>query len=182
MIHVITKIERPSKEIIDRFRTIGSATVHEASGRKGAIDAAIKPIAKVVRICGPAFTVQCHPGDNLMLHKALERAATEHNQKYQAVTEAEPDWEKIKEKCRSIREANLTRLPELILRFRTEAEMAGAETHLASTPEQALSAIDDICRAHQAKLIVKSMVSEEIGLSHFLEGKGYRLVETDLGE
>lgn len=73
MIHVITRIERPSKEIIDRFRTIGSATVHEASGRKGAIDAAIKPIAKGVRICGPAFTVQCHPGDNLMLHKALER-------------------------------------------------------------------------------------------------------------
>ena len=74
MVHVINKIERPSKEIIDRFRTMGSATVHEASGRKGAVDAAVKPIARGVRICGPAFTVQCHPGDNLMLHKALERA------------------------------------------------------------------------------------------------------------
>jgi 4-hydroxy-4-methyl-2-oxoglutarate aldolase len=74
MIHVINKIERPSREIIDRFRTIGSATVHEASGRKGAVDARIKPIARGVRICGPAVTVQCHPGDNLMLHKALERA------------------------------------------------------------------------------------------------------------
>ncbi len=73
MIHVISKIERPSKEIIDQFRMIGSATVHEASGRKGAVDAGIKPIARGVRICGPAFTVQCHPGDNLMLHKALER-------------------------------------------------------------------------------------------------------------
>jgi 4-hydroxy-4-methyl-2-oxoglutarate aldolase len=74
MIHVINKIERPPKAIIDRYRSIGSATVHEASGRKGAVDAAIKPIARGVRICGPAFTVQCHPGDNLMLHKALERA------------------------------------------------------------------------------------------------------------
>jgi len=74
MVHVITKIERPSRDLIDRFRGIGTATIHEASGRKGYVDCAIKPITKGVRICGPAFTVQCHPLDNLMLHKALERA------------------------------------------------------------------------------------------------------------
>jgi len=74
MVHVITKIERPSRNLIDRFRGIGAATVHEASGRKGYVDCAIKPITKGVRICGPAFTVQCHPRDNLMLHKALEKA------------------------------------------------------------------------------------------------------------
>jgi len=74
MNQIITKIERPSKEVIDQFRNIGSATVHEASGRKGYVDCAIKPIAQGVRICGPAFTVQCHPKDNLMLHKALEKA------------------------------------------------------------------------------------------------------------
>jgi 4-hydroxy-4-methyl-2-oxoglutarate aldolase len=74
MVHVINTIERPPKEIISQFRDIGTATVHEASGRKGYIDCAIKPSAKGVRICGPAFTVQCHPKDNLMLHKALERA------------------------------------------------------------------------------------------------------------
>ena len=74
MIHVITKIERPKRDVIEQFRTLGAATVHEASGRRGAVDPAVKPIAKGVRLCGPAFTVQCHPGDNLMLHKALERA------------------------------------------------------------------------------------------------------------
>lgn len=74
MAHVIHQIQRPAQEILDRFRGIGTATVHEASGRKGYVDCAIKPIAKGVRICGPAFTVQCHPKDNLMLHKALERA------------------------------------------------------------------------------------------------------------
>jgi 4-hydroxy-4-methyl-2-oxoglutarate aldolase len=74
VIHVITHIERPPKELIDQFRRIGSATIHEASGKKGYVDCAIKPITKGVRICGPAFTVQCHPRDNLMLHKALERA------------------------------------------------------------------------------------------------------------
>jgi len=74
LVHVITKIERPSEAIINPFREIGSATVHEASGQKGAVDSTIKPIARGVRICGPAFTVQCHPKDNLMLHKAIQRA------------------------------------------------------------------------------------------------------------
>lgn len=74
MIHVITHIERTPKELIDQFRTIGTATIHEASGKKGAVDFSIKPITRGVSICGPAFTVQCHPLDNLMLHKALEKA------------------------------------------------------------------------------------------------------------
>ena len=74
MIHVMTDIKRPPKELIELFKEIGTATVHEASGRKGAVDYAIKPITGGVRLCGPAFMVQCHPGDNLMLHKALERA------------------------------------------------------------------------------------------------------------
>ncbi len=74
VIHVVTRIERPSREVIEQFRGIATATVHEAYGRRGAVHYAIKPIAPGVRLCGPAFTVQCHPGDNLMLHKALERA------------------------------------------------------------------------------------------------------------
>ncbi len=74
MIHVRTKIERPAPELIEKFRKHASATIHEASGRKGYIDYRIKPIAKGMKICGPAFTVQCAAGDNMMLHKALERA------------------------------------------------------------------------------------------------------------
>ena len=74
MIHIKTKFERPAKELTERFSKLGSATVHEASGRKGAVNPAIKPIRKGLRLCGPAFTVQCGPGDNLMLHKALEMA------------------------------------------------------------------------------------------------------------
>jgi 4-hydroxy-4-methyl-2-oxoglutarate aldolase len=74
MTHIRTKIERPSQELVDRFSKLGAATVHEASGRRGAVDPAIKPIRKGLRLCGPAFTVQCAPNDNLMLHKALEKA------------------------------------------------------------------------------------------------------------
>jgi 4-hydroxy-4-methyl-2-oxoglutarate aldolase len=59
---------------VERFKNHASATIHEASGRKGYIDCKIKPIARGMKICGPAFTVQCAPGDNMMLHKALEKA------------------------------------------------------------------------------------------------------------
>lgn len=74
MIHVITKIQRPPQELIEKFKPIAVATVYEASGRKGFIDPKIKPIIKGIKLCGPAFTVQTVPGDNLMLHKALEKA------------------------------------------------------------------------------------------------------------
>ena len=46
MVHVINKIERPPRELMDQFRGIGTATVHEASGKKGYMDCAIKPITK----------------------------------------------------------------------------------------------------------------------------------------
>lgn len=75
MIHVHTKIERPAPEIIANFSKLASATVYEAAGRKGYVDCHLKPIRKGLGICGPAFTVRCHPKDNLMLHKALELAS-----------------------------------------------------------------------------------------------------------
>lgn len=74
MIHVRTKIQRPAPELVERFRKHATATIHEASGRKGYISHRVKPVAKGMKICGPAFTCQCAAGDNMMLHKALERA------------------------------------------------------------------------------------------------------------
>lgn len=74
MVHVITKIQRPIPEIVEAFKGYASATIHEASGRKGYIASKIKPIANGVKVCGPAITVQCPVGDNMMLHKALELA------------------------------------------------------------------------------------------------------------
>lgn len=74
MIHVIKKFERVDKKLVEGFSKHATATIHEASGRKGYVDYRIKSIAKGMRICGPAFTVQCAAGDNMMLHKALEKA------------------------------------------------------------------------------------------------------------
>ncbi len=59
----IRNIPRPSQKVVDELRAFGTATVHEALGRIGAMHSSIKPIARGMRICGPAFTVQATPGD-----------------------------------------------------------------------------------------------------------------------
>lgn len=74
MTHVLKESRRVDGKVVEAFKALDVATVYEASGRKGYVDCAIKPAAPGDRICGHAFTVQCAPGDNLMLHKALQRA------------------------------------------------------------------------------------------------------------
>lgn len=69
--HVLKTIPRPPKEIIREFGAFDTATVHEASGGKGALSREIKPLDPLCRLCGPAVTVACRPGDNLILHKAI---------------------------------------------------------------------------------------------------------------
>jgi 4-hydroxy-4-methyl-2-oxoglutarate aldolase len=53
---------------------LGTATVHEAYGRRGALPSAIKPVSPAFRVCGPAFTVDCPPCDNLWIHRAVYAA------------------------------------------------------------------------------------------------------------
>lgn len=65
---------RPSPEQVQAFKAIGAATVHEALGRRGAVDSAIKPIYPGLRVLGPAFTLVSPPGDNLTIHAALKLA------------------------------------------------------------------------------------------------------------
>ena len=74
MAHVINSVSRPDRSLIEAFRDLGAATVYEAAGRSGSVDPTIKPLARGVRLLGPAITVRCHPRDNLMLHKALQIA------------------------------------------------------------------------------------------------------------
>lgn len=60
-----------SPESIRILRELGSATVYEAQGAKGALDSGIKPISPAMRLAGPAVTVDIRPADNLMLHYAM---------------------------------------------------------------------------------------------------------------
>jgi 4-hydroxy-4-methyl-2-oxoglutarate aldolase len=61
-------------DITTAARAFGSATLHEAGGKIGALPAAIKAAAPSFTICGPAFPVKTPPGDNLWLHVALAEA------------------------------------------------------------------------------------------------------------
>lgn len=61
-------------EQIATLGKLGSATIYEAQGASGAIDSAIKPLARSMKMAGPALTLQMRPGDNLMIHYALLHA------------------------------------------------------------------------------------------------------------
>jgi 4-hydroxy-4-methyl-2-oxoglutarate aldolase len=54
---------------------LSAATVHEAYGSRGALPSAIKPLQPEFSLCGPVFTVDCPPADNLWLHRAIYAAA-----------------------------------------------------------------------------------------------------------
>ena len=56
---------------IDTLRTLGVSTVYEASGRQGLVDVELHQIVPGSRVCGPARTVLCAEGDNLMVHAAM---------------------------------------------------------------------------------------------------------------
>lgn len=59
---------------IDRFLGFDPATLYEAAGHRGMVDPAIRPAWAGAQICGVAATVECPPGDNLMLHHAVAAA------------------------------------------------------------------------------------------------------------
>lgn len=71
--HVVVRaIERAAADVVDELGAAGSATVHEAVGRRGYLGPDITPIQRDARVGGSAVTVLSHPGDNLMIHAAVE--------------------------------------------------------------------------------------------------------------
>jgi iron-sulfur cluster protein len=120
---------------------------------------------------------------NANLQTALKRASAGHFSKFEKTRDEVP-WPELKERARKIREECLPRLTDLIGEFSAEAAKAGARIHAAATPEEARAAVAGILEARGAKVVAKSksMVSEEIGLNAYLEERGIRVVETDLGE
>src|SRR5467141_2134776 len=69
---IVRNVRRPDAETVRALGELGVATVHEAQGRTGLMKPYMRPIYPSARAAGTAVTISSQPGDNLMLHAAME--------------------------------------------------------------------------------------------------------------
>ena len=70
---VVTGIPTIPTETVTRYEKLSVATVHEAQGRVGLLSPEIRPVKAGLKLVGRAVTVFATPGDNVMIHVAMEQ-------------------------------------------------------------------------------------------------------------
>jgi 4-hydroxy-4-methyl-2-oxoglutarate aldolase len=73
---IVRRVERADQAVVCALGDLGVATIHEAQGRTGLMRPYMRPVYIGARTAGHAITVSSQPGDNLMIHAALELCQT----------------------------------------------------------------------------------------------------------
>lgn len=118
------------------------------------------------------------------LRQHLRRAMDSLIEKRLAVFPDQDALQDLRRYGMAIRSNALSKLPQLLERFEARCVENGIHVHWAETADEANQIVFEILQSHDVKRLVKgkSMVSEEMGLNHFLEAKGIECLESDLGE
>lgn len=95
-----------------------------------------------------------------------------------------PSFDRARLQGQQIKDHVIQHMDYYLAEFAKNATAQGTVVHWASTGEQAAQIVVDICKQHKGKRITrsKSMLGEEIGLSHALDDAGFDRIETDLAE
>ena len=115
---------------------------------------------------------------------AVRRNTQTFNSGRYAAVAALPDYDALKGRARAIKDAAISRLPELIAQLEASVTRNGGHFYLAANAPDASRYIAEICRRAGVRLVVKgkSMTSEEAGVNHALAALGIEVAETDLAE
>lgn len=71
---IVRDFPRVSADVVRQASQHAASILADVAGRRGALDGRIAPLTRRTRLAGPAFTVEVRPGDNLMIHAAMQLA------------------------------------------------------------------------------------------------------------
>ncbi len=95
-----------------------------------------------------------------------------------------PEWEKLRELASNIKKHTINNLSYYLTEFEKNAKANGIEVFWAKDAKEHNEIVENILYNFGIKKVVKSksMLTEECGLNSYLESKGYKIIDTDLGE
>lgn len=94
------------------------------------------------------------------------------------------NWQDQRDSAKHAKNNSLYRLDERLLKFEENATKNGWKVHWANTGEDVCEIVYKLMKEKNVDKVIKqkTMASEEVGLNHYLEHKGLKALETDLGE